>query len=154
MDRYSSLTARSYAAAGISLACALLLWGCGAVEVPLGLGSNETEENTLVTGSVAESGVTDVDPADWQTVQNAISMSFSTLEDGSTTQWSNEATGSNGSIVPSGPGATEEGTFCRTFSTTLDSISGVERFDGKACRQANGTWKITKISPSGPAPGT
>ena len=144
MIRYSDLNLRSHASIGLALCLALVVAGCG---MPFG-GPDYSASSTdpLVTGTVVASGVTDVDPADWKTVQDAISMSFSTLEDGGTTQWNNENTGSNGSIVPETIVETEQGMICRPFQTTLDTISGVENFSGHACRQRNGSWRITKIA--------
>lgn len=128
---------------------ALMVAGCGMIEVPLvGFGGGQSEADTLLTGTVSEDGVTDVDPADWKTVQNAISLSFSTLEDGNPTQWSNTDTGSVGSIVPRTAVTSDRGDVCRGFSTTLDTISGLETFDGKACLTRDGNWRITTLTPA------
>ena len=131
------------------LGLCLIVAGCGIVDVPLGdPESRVADADPLITGTVVDNGVTDVDPQDWKTVQETISTSFSTLEDGGTAQWNNESTGSNGLIVPDAMVTNEQGAICRPFQTTLDTISGVENFDGYACKQRNGTWRITKVAPT------
>lgn len=150
MARYHNHCRRSHASFGIVLLLALSVTACGVGGVSLDSSeySKIASADPLVTGTVVDDGVTDVDPQDWKTVQDAISTSFSTLEDGGTTQWNNESTGSNGSIVPEPIITNAQGEICRPFQTTLDTISGVENFDGYACKQRNGSWRITKVAPT------
>lgn len=150
MARYHNHCRGSHASFGLVLLLALSVAACGVGGVSLD--SSEygkiASADPLVTGTVVDDGVTDVDPQDWKTVQDAISTSFSTLEDGGTAQWNNENTGSNGSIVPEPITTNAQGEICRPFQTTLDTISGVENFDGYACKQRNGSWRITKVAPT------
>lgn len=150
MPRYNSLQIRRHAAATIGLlfACAVLA-GCALIEIPLGGSGNDAPLiDPIITQAATENGVTDVDPQDWKTVQDAISTSFSTMEDGASADWANSDTGSNGSIVADTMVTTEQGEICRPFRTTLDSISGVEIFSGYACRQRDGAWRITRLTPT------
>lgn len=151
MQSYNKLGLRRHACLVAGVFSAVMLAGCAVVEIPLGDGETDNPAvDPLITSSVTETGATDVDPADWKTVQDKISMSFSTLEAGSPTEWTNENTGSNGSIVPAPIVTSERGEVCRPFQTTLDSVSGLENFNGYACRQRNGSWRITKIAPANP----
>jgi len=149
MVRYHKARRRSHASLGLILCASLSIAGCGVAGVSLD-GSETTlaSADPLVTGTVVDDGVTNVDPQDWKTVQDAISTSFSTLEDGDAAQWNNESTGSNGSIVPDAIITNEGGGICRPFQTTLDTVSGLENFNGYACKQRNGTWRITKVAPT------
>lgn len=62
--------------------------------------------------------------------------------------WSNPLTGSAGVIsglqAPSG----ETGS-CRQFKTTRHAFDGVSLFDGKICRQDDGSWGIVSFEPAG-----
>jgi len=148
MLTYHNLSRRSHASFGLIVGLALIVSGCGAVDVPFGGSDGVSTPDLLATGSVVDNGVTDVAAEDWKTVQDTISISFSTLADGSAKEWNNENTGSNGSIVPDQITTNEQGMLCRPFQTRLDTISGVENFDGYACKQRNGSWRITKVAPA------
>ena len=62
---------------------------------------------------------------------------------GSTTAWQNPDSGNSGEVVPQPAFRRADGTFCREFQQTI--IVGAEMVSayGTACRQPDGTWKLS-----------
>lgn len=62
---------------------------------------------------------------------------------GRTTTWQNPDTGNAGEIVPKPAYRQADGTYCREFQQTI--IVGAEMVSayGIACRQPDGTWKLS-----------
>ena len=62
---------------------------------------------------------------------------------GSTTAWQNPDSGNSGEIVPKPAYQQADGTHCREFQQTI--IVGAEMVSayGIACRQPDGTWKLS-----------
>ena len=73
-----------------------------------------------------------------RTSQNALE----TQRSGVTTTWHNPDTGHRGSVTPSRPFQTEQGTYCREFTQEVIIGNQKEKAYGTACRQPDGSWKI------------
>lgn len=62
-----------------------------------------------------------------------------------TTEWRNPDSGNAGTITPKRTYKTAEGVYCREFQQTVTIAGRVQEAYGKACRQADGTWKIVPL---------
>lgn len=64
-------------------------------------------------------------------------------QNGETYRWANEESGNRGTVTPTQTTTTADGQTCRTFTQTATSAAGENASDtGRACKQADGTWKI------------
>ena len=63
---------------------------------------------------------------------------------GKTIDWSNPNSGNSGSVTPVREGRhVESGNYCREFKQTVTIDGRTEEAYGVACRQPDGSWKIT-----------
>jgi len=63
---------------------------------------------------------------------------------GKTIDWSNPDSGNSGSVTPIREGRQEgSGNYCREFQQTVTIDGKTEKAFGVACRQPDGSWKIT-----------
>ena len=69
--------------------------------------------------------------------------SFEYERSGTTSSWSNPDSGHEGTITPVRTYQTASGTYCRDFTQTITVDGQFEEARGTACRQADGTWRIT-----------
>ena len=61
---------------------------------------------------------------------------------GATTKWENPDSGNSGSFKPTKTYKASTGQNCREFESTVFIEGKTEVATGKACREADGTWKI------------
>ena len=61
---------------------------------------------------------------------------------GDTNTWSNPNSQNSGSITPTTDRFTKNGMVCRDFKSTILVSGHSEKFNGRACRQKDGSWKI------------
>ena len=129
-----------------ALAACCSLGACASVSF---VGSSAQIDN-LKTGSI---GVTDsllagIDPSDWQVLLNRIStFDMATLQtEDVSADWANPETGSKGRItqVRKLPDVLNE--ECRSFKSSMHSVTGVENIEGQACRVPDGSWQIVGFS--------
>lgn len=57
--------------------------------------------------------------------------------------WSNPQSGNSGTVVPQGYYQQANGNYCREYTQTINVGGRLEEGYGTACRQSDGTWKIT-----------
>ena len=62
---------------------------------------------------------------------------------GSTNTWSNPDSGNSGEFVPHPAVRQEDGTYCREFSQTITVGGKMEAAYGTACRERDGTWRLS-----------
>ena len=62
---------------------------------------------------------------------------------GSTTSWENPDSGNSGEIVPKPAYQQADGTYCREFAQTITVGGKMQSAYGTACRQPDGTWKLS-----------
>lgn len=62
---------------------------------------------------------------------------------GSVSTWENPDTDNSGEIVPKPAYQQADGTYCREFAQTITVGGKMESAYGTACRQPDGTWKLT-----------
>lgn len=73
-----------------------------------------------------------------RTAQDA--LEYNKVKQAST--WRNPDSGNSGTVTPISTYRSSEGTDCREFETSIYVNGKQEKGTGKACRQADGTWKI------------
>lgn len=59
------------------------------------------------------------------------------------TTWANPDSGNKGSIIPTRTFQMADGSYCREFSSMIEVGGQSETAYGTACRQDDGSWKIT-----------
>ena len=72
--------------------------------------------------------------------------SYSALESapsGTTYQWHNPDSGNSGTTTPIQTYQTGNGTYCREFTQTVNVGGQIQDAYGTACRQPDGSWKIS-----------
>ena len=62
---------------------------------------------------------------------------------GTSTTWQNPDSGHSGEIVPKPAYQQADGTYCREFAQTIVVGGKMESAYGTACRQPDGTWKLS-----------
>ena len=63
---------------------------------------------------------------------------------GTSTAWKNPDSGNSGTFTPTRTYTATKGDTCREYESTIYVDGREETATGTACRQADGTWKITK----------
>ena len=71
--------------------------------------------------------------------ERALEESLDNSKNGDTVVWSNPDSGHSGSATPVSTAADSD---CRDFATTVIIDGKEEETTGRACKQADGTWKI------------
>ena len=80
-------------------------------------------------------------------VDLAVAALQTTLEsepDGSAASWSNQETGTSGSITPTRTYQTDAGYFCRAFTEVVVMGTRTATYDDEACRTDDGTWYLVE----------
>ena len=62
---------------------------------------------------------------------------------GSSTTWKNPDSGNSGEIVPQPAYQRADGSYCREFQQTIMVGAELQAAYGTACRQPDGTWKLS-----------
>lgn len=75
-----------------------------------------------------------------QTTQSSLERTPS----GQASQWRNPDTGASGTITPRPAYQASSGQHCREFQQTITVGGKTEQGYGTACRQPDGSWKITQ----------
>ena len=127
---------------------ATLLGGAAGAVAGAQFGKGEGRVATTAIGAMLGAGVAnwlaeDLDKRDVPVYNQAVQNGLETGQSGATHKWHNPDTGNSGSITPT---KTYEanGTYCREYTQTV-TIGGQEKQAyGKACRQADGSWKIVE----------
>ena len=84
-----------------------------------------------------------LDEADRAMAGHSLHQSLDTSPVGTASAWTNPDSGNSGQTVPTRTFATSNGTPCREFTTTVNVGGQSQEAYGTACRQADGSWKIT-----------
>lgn len=94
----------------------------------------------LVGGSIGQT----LDQYDQQMITNSSRQALEFSPTGKSVGWNNPDSGHSGSVTPTRTYKNSDNQYCREY--TQEVIIGGERQKayGKACRQADGNWKIVK----------
>ncbi len=120
---------------------ALLLAGCGAVNIPLP--SLTASEEPASQPAAAQVVVQEPIP-ETLAYSDATAIGAAAANDllGAVTaagvDWENGQTGSTGTVVPLSEASRQDGETCRSFGATVISMLGIHRYFGKACQRDEG----------------
>ena len=84
-----------------------------------------------------------LDRADRMAMQQATYEALDYGESGSSSTWTNPDSGNSGEIVPQPAIRRADNRYCREFRETVTIAGEKQQAFGTACRQANGSWKIS-----------
>jgi surface antigen len=136
------------AAAGLVILASGLLAGCGSIGFPSAVSRTNAAPVATheTTASIVRAAYT-ADPSDWETVRAKLSEAFTGAKDGRIVDWSNPTTGSSGTLAPTTTRPTRASSGCREFVATIGDFRGVRRYQGDACRDRTGEWRLLGITP-------
>ena len=84
-----------------------------------------------------------LDRADRLAMKNTSQTALEKNPVGRTSNWSNPDSGHSGTVTPTRTYQTASGGPCREYQQTVTIGGKTEQAYGRACRQSNGSWKIT-----------
>jgi surface antigen len=148
--------------AGLALA-AVLLTGCAYVEqnpkttigaaggatvgglIAAAAGGNPAAIAASVVGGLLVGGLVGnlLDERDKRLQAEAAHRALETQPAGQSVAWKNPDTGHSGTVTPTRTYQAPGGAYCRDYQATVEIDGKQERASGKACRQADGTWRVT-----------
>jgi len=85
-----------------------------------------------------------LDSADRMMMERNAQSSLEYTKVGTSTAWKNPDSGNSGTFTPTRTYTATKGDTCREYESTIYVDGREETATGTACRQADGTWKITK----------
>jgi len=84
-----------------------------------------------------------LDAADRAAMQRSTQHAMEKSKTGSRTKWNNPDSGNRGSITPTKTYQTASGQYCREYQQTVTVGGRTQEAYGRACRQPDGTWRIS-----------
>lgn len=84
-----------------------------------------------------------LDRADRQAMQQRTQYSLESTRSGTTSNWHNPDSGNSGTITPQPAYTSKKKEYCREYQQTVTVGGKTETAYGTACRQPDGTWRIT-----------
>jgi surface antigen len=84
-----------------------------------------------------------MDAADRRESERAAQKAFETAPSGQGTSWNNPDNDNHGTVTPTRTFQTDSGQYCREFQQTVVIGGEEQQAHGTACRQPNGSWRIT-----------
>jgi len=84
-----------------------------------------------------------LDRADRLAMKNTSQSALEKNPVGRTSNWSNPGSGHSGTVTPTRTYQTASGSPCREYQQTVTIDGKTEQAYGRACRQQDGSWKIT-----------
>lgn len=103
-----------------------------------------TAMGTLLGAQLGREIGDSLDKADMNYYNSASQRAMETSQPGESLPWRNPESGNSGTITPSNYYQTAQGGYCREYTQTINVGGRTEQGYGTACRQADGTWKITE----------
>lgn len=112
--------------------------------VPAPVAEPAIRESTLILGKLLESETGKaITAADQLALERTTQTTLETVPIGNESTWRNPQSARYGVIAPRRTFQTASGTYCREFTQTLVSGTVTEEALGTACRETDGTWKLT-----------
>jgi len=121
--------------------------GGGIIGSNLGKGKGAiagTIGGALLGGLLGSSVGKSLDSADMAAYNSASQSALERAQPGQSLPWRNEQTGNSGTITPSNYYQNNAGQYCREYNQTVVVGGQKQQGYGKACRQPDGSWKITE----------
>jgi len=101
-----------------------------------------TAAGAILGGFAGSSIGKSLDKADAAYANQTAQRALENNQPGQAMPWNNPQSGNSGTITPQAPYQTADGTYCREFQQTIVVGGQSQNAYGKACRQADGSWKI------------
>jgi hypothetical protein len=124
---------------------ALSIAGCARLGLPFneaGAGQAPMRGPSLVNATVSDH----VDPTDWLTVRQTLGRIPVDAAAGTTLDWRNALTNSDGTVSLRTAAIRRNGTLCRGFTAIVNDLRGIRRYRGDSCRGGDG-WQLSGIVP-------
>jgi surface antigen len=112
----------------------------------IGHGSGQlaaTAAGVFIGGLIGNQIGRSMDETDQLMAQQAQFNALERYPDGQSAGWQNPNNGNNGYTVPTNTYQNSQGTYCRQYQTTVVIDGRPETGVGTACRQPDGTWRMT-----------
>ncbi len=98
----------------------------------------------LLGGLLGSSVGKSLDNADLAAYNQTSQKALENAQPGQTLPWRNEQSGNYGYITPANYYQNNSGEYCREYNQTIVVGGQKQQGYGKACRQPDGSWKITE----------
>ncbi len=98
---------------------------------------------TLLGAFVGSEAGKSLDRADKLFANRTAQRSLERVPSGQSTTWRNPDNGHSGTFTPTRTFQTTSGGYCREYQQTVTVAGETQRAFGKACRQPDGSWRIT-----------
>ena len=85
-----------------------------------------------------------LDNADKAIMQKTSNNALESNPTGVASSWRNPDSGHSGTVTPTRTYQTAQGEDCREFENSVNVDGRTEKAMGRACRQADGTWRIVQ----------
>jgi len=108
--------------------------------------------STADSGSAAApgGGVT-LNSSDWNYARGALGLALTSTEAGPPVPWANPETGTRGAFAPKSAAVINGGQTCRDFTAHQVEEGREVELSGRACKDADGQWKIADLRPTSAA---
>ena len=101
-----------------------------------------TAAGALLGAVIGSEAGKSLDKADRLYAQQTAQTALETSQTGQTSSWRNPDTGHGGSTTPTRTYQTARGEHCREYQQTVTIGGRTETVYGRACRDADGTWRL------------
>lgn len=99
---------------------------------------------TLLGSFIGSSVGASLDAADRAAMAQTTQSALETAPAGTRSVWQNPDTGNSGIVMPTRTYAGQDGRFCREYQQTVVIGGQTQDAYGTACRQADGTWALSR----------
>lgn len=99
---------------------------------------------TLLGAFVGSQVGKSLDRADQNYMEQTNQRALETNPSGQTSTWKNPDSGNAGTVTPTKTVQQANGTYCREYTQTITVGGKTESAYGTACRQPDGSWKVTQ----------
>ena len=99
---------------------------------------------TLLGAGLGNSIGGSLDNADMAKYNNTSQRALETAPSGQQVSWNNPDTGNYGTVTPVNVYQNDAGQYCREYSQSINVGGRGENAYGRACRQADGSWRIVE----------
>ena len=129
---------------------AFSLAGCAGLGLPFNEaaagGGEPVHHPSLVSTKIDAKANDQVDPTDWMAVRQTLGRLPEKAGAGTSLDWRNALTNSDGTVSLLTAGVRERGSLCRGFATTINDLRGIRRYRGEACHGSDG-WQLSGVVP-------
>lgn len=107
--------------------------------------------STADAGSPAATNGVTLNSSDWNYARGALGLALMGTESGPPVPWANPETGTRGAFAPKSAAVTTGNQTCREFTAHQVEEGREVELSGRACKDADGQWKIADLRPTSAA---